>query len=53
LHILKGYDVAEFMGSGKKDVIEGTATVEALKNLIHLMLLTIQQNMDAVEKFSS
>ena len=44
-HILKGVGAEEYMRTGKKDVINGEASVQVLKTLIHLMLLTIHQNM--------
>ncbi|MGD8258459.1 MAG: hypothetical protein PVH56_12890, partial [Desulfobacterales bacterium] len=53
LHILKGYDAADYVRAKKKEVIEGGATIEALEKLIKLMLLTIQQKLDDAEKSSS
>jgi hypothetical protein len=43
--ILKGVGAEEYLRSRKKEVINGEASVEELKTLIHLMLLTIHQNM--------
>jgi hypothetical protein len=49
--ILKGRSAEEYLQSGKKEVLNGEASVESLKTLIHLMLLTIHQNMKIAEKF--
>jgi hypothetical protein len=40
----------EYLRTRKGDVINGEASVAVLKTLIHLMLLTIHQNMAEVQK---
>jgi hypothetical protein len=48
--ILEGMGAEEYLRTRKGDVINGEASVAVLKTLIHLMLLTIHQNMAEVQK---
>jgi hypothetical protein len=50
LSILKGIGADEYLRNKKREVISGEASVEVLKKLIHLMLLTIHQRMETAEK---
>jgi hypothetical protein len=43
----------EYLRSRKEEIIRGEASVEVLKKLIQLMLLTIHQNMKDAEQFVS
>jgi len=45
-HILKGIGAEAYLQTRKKEILNSEASVEELKTLIHLMLLTIHQNME-------
>jgi hypothetical protein len=47
--ILKGRGAEEYLRINKKDVLNGDASVTVLKTLLHLMLLTIHQNMEQAD----
>jgi hypothetical protein len=51
--ILNHMGAEEYLRSRKEEIIRGEASVEVLKKLIQLMLLTIHQNMKDAEQFVS
>jgi len=51
--ILKGQGAEEFLRTRKDDVLNGEASVTVLKTFLHLMLLTIHQNMEQAENLLS
>jgi hypothetical protein len=53
LKLLNGRDAVDYLKSWKKEVYDGDATIEVLRTLIHLMLLTIHQNMQEARDVTS
>jgi hypothetical protein len=47
--ILKGCGADEFLRNRKKEAINGEATAQVLKTFIHLMLLTIHQDIEQAQ----
>jgi len=47
--LLGGRSAAEYLIRAGKDVLEGKATAETLRKLIHLTLLTIHSNLQQYE----
>lgn len=49
--ILQGKGAEEYLRTRKEEMINGETSVNVLKTLIHLMLLTIHQNTEEAEQF--
>jgi hypothetical protein len=49
--VLKGMSAEEYLRAKKREMLQAEASVEVLRTFIHLMLLTIHQNMKNAEKF--
>jgi hypothetical protein len=48
--VLKGLSAEEYLRATKREVINGEATADGLKTIIHLMLLTIHLNIQSAEQ---